>query len=149
MKRAGVLQEQTGYFCWDYRFLNGRKIQDGAMQKGGGCGKGRKERCQREPESRKYKERFLLSSTVVIRDERIVDIDLPCRTEPACSFLQHSFIILAGQDSPSLPPSLRDHQLELKLRLNEPSFKTGCWDTAVRCFRQQPALLNDDDVYFL
>lgn len=36
------------------------------------------------------------SSAVVIRDEYIVDIDLPCRTEAAHSFLQHSFIILAG-----------------------------------------------------
>lgn len=35
-------------------------------------------------------------SAVVIRDECIVDIDLPCRTEPARSFLQHSFITLAS-----------------------------------------------------
>lgn len=51
---------------------------------------------EREQESRKDKERFLLSSAVVIRDECIVDIDLPCRTEAERSFLQHSFIIRAG-----------------------------------------------------
>lgn len=66
--------------------------------------------------SRKYKERFLLSSTVVIRAECIVDIDLPCRTEPACSFPQHSFIILAGQDSHLLHTS---PSLLLSLSLSE------------------------------
>lgn len=44
-------------------------------------------------ESKKDKERFRLSSAVVIRDECIIDIDLPCRTEAARSFLHHSFII--------------------------------------------------------
>lgn len=127
---------ETDLFCWDYRFLNGEKLQNREMQKGGGCRKGSKERRQQEQESRKHKARFLFCSTVVIRDECIVDIDLPCRTEPACSFLQRSFIIRAGQDSPS--PPLRDHQLEPKLRLNETSFKTGCWDTAVWCCSQQP-----------
>lgn len=51
---------------------------------------------EREQEGGKDKERFLLSSAVVIRDECTVDIDLPCRTEPVRSFLQHSFIILAS-----------------------------------------------------
>lgn len=51
---------------------------------------------EREREGGKDKERFLLSSAVVIRDECTVDIDLPYRTEPARSFLQHSFIILAS-----------------------------------------------------
>lgn len=105
--------------------------------------------------SRKYKERFLLSSTVVIRAECIVDIDLPCRTEPACSFPQHSFIILAGQDSHLLHTS---PSLLLSLSLSQRS-STGTEASPERTLFQnwllgygsmmlQPAasLLNDDDV---
>lgn len=113
-----------------------------------------KERRRDVNESRKYKERFLLSCSVVIRAECIVDIDLPCRAKPACSFLQYSFIILAGQDShslhtspsPSLPLSFRDHQLEPPKRTLLQKWLLGYGSMML-----QPAasLLNDDDVYFL
>lgn len=70
--------------------VEGEKRGDQEIKKKGG-----RKGSEREPEGEKDKERFLLSSAVAIRDECIVDIDLSCRTEPARSFLQHSFIILA------------------------------------------------------
>lgn len=110
-----------------------------------------KERRRDVNESRKYKERFLLSCSVVIRAECIVDIDLPCRTEPACSFLQYSFIILAGRTLTRsiplpLPLPFRDHQLEPPKRTLLQKWLLGYGSMML-----QPAanLLNDDDVYFL
>ena len=57
--------------------------------------KRRKKRWRKRARGRVGQKSFLPSSIVVIRDEYIVDIDLPCRTEPAHSFIQCSFIMLA------------------------------------------------------
>lgn len=74
------------------------------------------------PRAERTRRRFSLSSAVVIKDECIVDIDLPCRTEEPRSFLQYSFIIVTGWGTCTHTHArtlLREHQLEVKLRLSE------------------------------
>lgn len=119
-----------------------------------------KEEERRMPRAERTRRRFPPSSAVVIKDECVVDIDLPCRTEEPRSFLQYSFIIVTGWGACAHTP-LREHQLEGKLRLSElspfdssyssdsslsahsslssdssysaQSSKDSCWDTAAQC----------------
>lgn len=102
--------------------------------------------------------RFPPSSAVVIKDECIVDIDLPCRTEEPRSFLQHSFIIVTGWEAITCASThARAHSLEntswkrsfasASSSHSTDSSEAGCWDTAAGCCTVSSSPSNDCTFY--